>query len=122
MAQGDGEELGRHILAQALGPLNDAGAATIEVLLETQVGHLLRTLQAVQVEMMQAVGGELVGLDQRVGGTLDRPCMPKAAQHPAHQWQDTTPAIREALRRDPRLQVDVSEDIEDLAGDGIGER
>ncbi|HUG93593.1 MAG TPA: ThuA domain-containing protein [Planctomycetaceae bacterium] len=37
------------------------------------------------------------------------------AQHPAHKWQDTTPAIRNVLQRDPRITADVSTNIEDLA-------
>ncbi|MBL8849179.1 MAG: ThuA domain-containing protein, partial [Planctomycetaceae bacterium] len=41
------------------------------------------------------------------------------AQHPAHVWQDTTPALVEALQRDSRMQVDVSQQIEDLATDRI---
>jgi len=41
------------------------------------------------------------------------------AQYPGHLWQDTTPALREALERDPRMQVTVSEQIEDLATDAI---
>lgn len=43
------------------------------------------------------------------------------AQYPGHVWQDTTPAIREALERDPRMRVDVSEQIEDLATDRIAQ-
>ncbi|MFO1092003.1 MAG: ThuA domain-containing protein [Planctomycetaceae bacterium] len=40
-------------------------------------------------------------------------------QYPGHVWQDTTPAIADALKRDARMQVDVSEQIEDLATDKI---
>ncbi len=40
-------------------------------------------------------------------------------QYPGHLWKDTTPAIKEALQRDSRIQVDVSERIEDLATDKI---
>lgn len=40
-------------------------------------------------------------------------------QYPGHVWQQTTPALVEALTRDPRIAVDVSEDIEDLATDRI---
>lgn len=39
--------------------------------------------------------------------------------YPGHHWKDTTPAIQEALARDPRIQVEVSENIEDLATDRI---
>jgi type 1 glutamine amidotransferase/mono/diheme cytochrome c family protein len=39
------------------------------------------------------------------------------AQHPAHVWQDTTPALQEALEQDPRVAVTVSEDIECLKDD-----
>lgn len=39
--------------------------------------------------------------------------------YPGHLWKDTTPAIQEALARDPRMQVEVSENIEDLATDRI---
>ncbi|MFM7843970.1 MAG: ThuA domain-containing protein, partial [Planctomycetota bacterium] len=37
------------------------------------------------------------------------------AAHEWHNWRRTTPAIVTALERDPRIQVDVSLDIEDLA-------
>ena len=40
-------------------------------------------------------------------------------QYPGHLWKDTTPAIQEALSADPRIQVDVSETIEDLATDKL---
>ena len=40
-------------------------------------------------------------------------------QYPGHVWQDTTPAIADALNRDARMRVDVSEQIEDLATDKI---
>ncbi|MFO0919290.1 MAG: ThuA domain-containing protein [Planctomycetaceae bacterium] len=40
-------------------------------------------------------------------------------QYPGHLWKDTTPAIKEALQQDSRIQVDVSEKIEDLATDKI---
>jgi type 1 glutamine amidotransferase len=40
-------------------------------------------------------------------------------QYPGHVWQQTTPALVEALTRDPRIIFDVSEDIEDLASDRI---
>ncbi|MCC2669807.1 MAG: Trehalose utilization, partial [Armatimonadetes bacterium] len=36
-------------------------------------------------------------------------------QHPAHDWRATTIALREILTRDPRIQVDVTEDPEQLA-------
>lgn len=39
--------------------------------------------------------------------------------HPGHPWQETTPAIEEALEMDNRIQVDVSTDIEDLAGSDL---
>ncbi|WLD11726.1 ThuA domain-containing protein [Planctellipticum variicoloris] len=39
--------------------------------------------------------------------------------YPGHLWKDTTPAIREALARDLRVQVEVSENIEDLATDRV---
>lgn len=35
--------------------------------------------------------------------------------HKWHNWQKTTPAIKAALETDPRIKVDVSLDIEDLA-------
>jgi len=35
--------------------------------------------------------------------------------HPAHLWKETTPVIEQALRKDGRLHVDVSTDINDLA-------
>ena len=41
------------------------------------------------------------------------------AQYPGHVWQDTTPAIEDALKRDARMQIDVSQQIEDLATDKI---
>jgi len=34
--------------------------------------------------------------------------------HPAHKWQETTPAIQTALEMDNRIHVDISTDIEDL--------
>jgi len=37
------------------------------------------------------------------------------AHHPGHLWQETTPVLKSLLERDPRMQVDVSESIEDLA-------
>ncbi len=40
-------------------------------------------------------------------------------QYPGHVWQQTTPALVEALTRDPRIVVDISEDVEDLATDKI---
>jgi type 1 glutamine amidotransferase len=36
------------------------------------------------------------------------------AAHKWHNWERTTPAIKAALERDPRIRVDVSLDIEDL--------
>lgn len=42
------------------------------------------------------------------------------AQHPAHLWRDTTPAIKEVLERDPRMKADVSESVEDLATEKVG--
>jgi type 1 glutamine amidotransferase len=35
-------------------------------------------------------------------------------KHKWHNWERTTPAIKEALERDPRIKVDVSLDIDDL--------
>jgi len=35
-------------------------------------------------------------------------------KHRWHNWERTTPAIRELLQRDPRVKVDVSLDIQDL--------
>ena len=35
-------------------------------------------------------------------------------KHKWHNWERTTPAIKDALERDPRIKVDVSLDIEDL--------
>jgi type 1 glutamine amidotransferase/mono/diheme cytochrome c family protein len=40
-------------------------------------------------------------------------------QYPGHLWKDTTPAIKEALAADPKIAVDVSENIEDLATEKI---
>ncbi|WP_437186439.1 ThuA domain-containing protein [Planctomicrobium sp. SH668] len=37
------------------------------------------------------------------------------AHHPGHPWQATTPILKETLERDPRIRVDVSEEIEVLA-------
>lgn len=39
--------------------------------------------------------------------------------HPAHDWRATTSAIREALERDPRWSVEVTEDPETLATQGL---
>jgi type 1 glutamine amidotransferase len=36
-------------------------------------------------------------------------------QHPAHRWQDTTPALQGALKADPRFRIEVVNDIEFLA-------
>ncbi len=36
-------------------------------------------------------------------------------QHPAHKWQDTTPALQDALKADPRFRALVVQDIEFLA-------
>src|SRR5262249_39181655 len=35
--------------------------------------------------------------------------------HKWHNWERTTPAIKDALERDPRVRVDISLDFEDLA-------
>lgn len=40
-------------------------------------------------------------------------------QYPGHLWKDTTPALKEALSKDPRIKIDVSENIEDFATDKI---
>ena len=40
-------------------------------------------------------------------------------QYPGHKWDETTPVIKDALKRDPRVQVDVSEDIEVLSTPAI---
>ncbi|HVW02769.1 MAG TPA: ThuA domain-containing protein, partial [Planctomycetaceae bacterium] len=40
-------------------------------------------------------------------------------QYPGHKWKDTTPVIQADLARDPRMQVDVSEKIEDLASENL---
>ena len=42
-------------------------------------------------------------------------------QYPGHLWQQTTPALVEALTRDPRIAVHVSREIEDLATDRIND-
>jgi|GEM_PF-266963 type 1 glutamine amidotransferase/mono/diheme cytochrome c family protein len=36
-------------------------------------------------------------------------------QYPGHKWQLTTPVLREALMKDPRIEVSISENVEDLA-------
>ncbi len=41
------------------------------------------------------------------------------AQYPGHLWQKTTPAILDALAAEPRIEADVSENIEDLATERI---
>jgi len=41
--------------------------------------------------------------------------------HPGHNWQETSPALKEILERDPRLRVDISTRIEDLATSRIDE-
>jgi putative heme-binding domain-containing protein len=43
------------------------------------------------------------------------------AAHKWHNWQRTTPAIKAALERDPRIKVDVSLDFEDLARKRLGD-
>ncbi|MCX7423082.1 MAG: ThuA domain-containing protein [Planctomycetia bacterium] len=40
--------------------------------------------------------------------------------HKWHNWERTTPAMKAALEKDPRIKVDVSLDIEDLAKKDIG--
>jgi|GEM_PF-110905 len=40
--------------------------------------------------------------------------------HKWHNWEKTTPAMKAALEKDPRIKVDVSLDIEDLAKKDIG--
>ncbi|MEQ9067231.1 MAG: ThuA domain-containing protein, partial [Gimesia chilikensis] len=35
--------------------------------------------------------------------------------HTWHNWKKTTPAIKQLLERDPRIKVDVSNDIEELS-------
>ncbi|EAQ78523.1 ThuA domain-containing protein [Blastopirellula marina] len=42
-------------------------------------------------------------------------------QYPGHHWQETTPALVQALEHDARLQVDVSRDIEVLATEKINQ-
>ncbi len=42
-------------------------------------------------------------------------------QHPAHEWRTVTAALILALEQDPRLLVDVTENIEDLATSKIDE-
>ncbi len=41
--------------------------------------------------------------------------------HKWHNWEKTTPAIKAALERDPRIKVDISHDIEDLARRKLGD-
>ena len=41
--------------------------------------------------------------------------------HPAHDWEAVTVALIHALELDPRVKVNVTETIEDLAGEGIKE-
>ena len=41
--------------------------------------------------------------------------------HPVHDWEAVTVALIHALELDPRVSVDVTETIEDLAGEGIKE-
>jgi type 1 glutamine amidotransferase/mono/diheme cytochrome c family protein len=40
-------------------------------------------------------------------------------QYPGHKWQLTTPVIKAALERDPRLHVNVTENVEDLGAEKI---
>ncbi|WP_437221665.1 ThuA domain-containing protein [Planctomicrobium sp. SH661] len=37
------------------------------------------------------------------------------AHHPGHLWKQTSPQLKELLEQDPRIQVDISDNIEDLA-------
>lgn len=61
------------------------------------------------------------GLDIPKGGVESRMEKPIRAliltgyHHPAHDWRKTTGALLLALEQDPRIQVDVSENIEDIA-------
>lgn len=40
-------------------------------------------------------------------------------QYPGHLWKETTPALKEALIKDPRIKVEISEDIEDFTTDKV---
>ncbi|MBY0527833.1 MAG: ThuA domain-containing protein [Gemmataceae bacterium] len=42
-------------------------------------------------------------------------------KHKWHNWEKTTPVIKQLLERDPRIKVDVSLDIEDLAKKKLGD-
>ena len=40
-------------------------------------------------------------------------------QYPGHKWQLTSPVIKKALERDPRIRVNVTENVEDLGAEKI---
>ncbi|MFP6751890.1 MAG: ThuA domain-containing protein [Pirellulaceae bacterium] len=42
-------------------------------------------------------------------------------QYPGHKWQLTTPVIKAALERDPRVHVNVTENVEDLGSEKLGQ-
>jgi type 1 glutamine amidotransferase/cytochrome c551/c552 len=42
-------------------------------------------------------------------------------QYPGHKWELTSPVIKSALERDPRIRVNVTENVEDLGVDKIRE-
>lgn len=66
------------------------------------------------------------GIDVPAGGVetrLDRPVKAlilTGYHHPGHDWRQLTAALVQTLEQDPRLQVDVTEQIEDLATPKIG--
>ena len=61
------------------------------------------------------------GIDVPTGGVesrLDKPAkvlILTGYHHPGHDWRQLTAALIQTLEQDPRMQVDVSENIEDLA-------
>ena len=79
------------------------------------------------VEAAYFTHAEITAALSGVGGTEPAKAKPikalilTGAQHPAHVWQDTTPALVEALQRDARMLVEVSRRIEDLATGKINE-
>ncbi len=69
------------------------------------------------------VTGALAGKQGSERATVDdrpiRALILTGHQYPGHLWKDTTPVLKDALSTDPRIKVDVSETIEDLATEKI---
>lgn len=67
----------------------------------------------------------LTGIEGTQRATLDtrpiRALILGGHHHPGHHWAETSPALQQILERDPRLNVDISSEIEDLASKSLGD-